>query len=84
MRLHVALVGPARFIECAKIGLRFFLCFFLFLCLFPLYEFFFGKDVGAVHLLYIDLHLLGVGLLHAHVCAFQLRLVQVSFVRGGI
>ena len=84
MRLHVALVRPARFIKCAEKVLRFRPCFVLFLCPLPLDELFFGEDVGAINLLYIDLHLLRVGCLHAHVCAFQLRLVQVSFVRGDI
>ena len=84
MRLHVALVGPARFIECTKIGLRFRPCFVLFLCPLPLDELFFSEDVGAVHLLYVDLHLLVVGCLHTHVCTFQLRLVQVSFICGDI
>ena len=84
MRLHVALVRPARFIECAEKGLRFCPCFVFFLCPPPLDELFFGEDVDAVHLLYIDMHLLGFGCLHAHVYAFQLRLVQVSFVRGDI
>ena len=67
MRLHVALVRPARFINCAKKGLRFCPCFVLFLCLLPLNKFFFGEDVGDVYLLYIDLHFLGVECLHAHV-----------------
>ena len=84
MSLHVALVLPARFVECAEEGLRFFPCFVLFLCLLPLDELFFGEDVGALHLLYIDMHLLGVGCLHVYVCAFQLRLVQVSFICGDI
>ena len=84
MSLRVALVRPARFVECAEEVLCFFPCFFLFLCLLPLDELFFGEDVSAIHLLYIYLHLLRVRCLHAHVCAFQLRLVQVSFVCGDI
>ena len=84
MRLHVALVGPARFIERAKIGLRFHPCFVLFLCPLPLYEFLLCEDFGTVYMLYVDLHLLVVGCLHAHVCAFKLRLVQVSFVCGYV
>ena len=84
MSLYVALVRPARFVECAKKGLFFRPCFPLFLCLLPLNKFFLGGDVGAVQLLYIDLHFLRVWCLHAHVCAFQLRLFQVSFVRGDI
>ena len=71
-------------VEGAKICLGVGPCFVGISFLLPIHHFLFSEDLTEVHLLSVDLNLLGVGRWNAHADALLLAFVEGSFVGGDV